>query len=68
MTTVMGAATEIVRVHYGHRARRAYFEGCSNGGREALINVQRHPALFDGVISRAPAYRTTWHACRQPIR
>jgi feruloyl esterase len=54
--TVMGAATEIVRVHYGSRARRAYFEGCSNGGREALINVQRHPALFDGVISRAPAY------------
>jgi Tannase and feruloyl esterase len=54
--TVMGAATEIVRVHYGSRARRAYFEGCSNGGREALINVQRFPALFDGVISRAPAY------------
>lgn len=54
--TVMGAATEIVRVHYGHRARRAYFEGCSNGGREALINVQRHPGLFDGVIARAPAY------------
>lgn len=54
--TVMGAATEIVRVHYGHRARRAYFEGCSNGGREALMNVQRFPALFDGVISRAPAY------------
>lgn len=54
--TVMGAATEIVREHYGKRARRAYFEGCSNGGREALINVQRHPHLFDGVISRAPAY------------
>ncbi len=54
--TVMGAATEIVRVHYGSRARRAYFEGCSNGGREALMNVQRFPTLFDGVISRAPAY------------
>jgi Tannase and feruloyl esterase len=54
--TVMAAATEIVRVHYGHRARRAYFEGCSNGGREGLMNAQRFPALFDGVISRAPAY------------
>ncbi len=54
--TVMGAATEIVRVHYGTRARRAYFEGCSNGGREALMNAQRFPTLFDGVISRAPAY------------
>jgi hypothetical protein len=54
--TVMSAATEILRVHYGSRAKRAYFEGCSNGGREALIQVQRHPGLFDGVISRAPAY------------
>ncbi len=54
--TVMGAATEIVRVRYGRGARRAYFEGCSNGGREALMNVQRFPTLFDGVIARAPAY------------
>jgi feruloyl esterase len=54
--TVMGAATEIVRYYYGSRARRSYFEGCSNGGREALMNVQRYPALFDGVIARAPAY------------
>ena len=54
--TVTAAAQEIVRVHYHHRAKRAYFEGCSNGGREALMNVQRYPSLFDGVISRAPAY------------
>ena len=54
--TVMGAATEIVRAHYRRNASRSYFEGCSNGGREALMNVQRYPTLFDGVISRAPAY------------
>jgi len=54
--TVMGAATEIVRDFYGRRASRQYFEGCSNGGREALMNVQRFPTLFDGVIARAPAY------------
>jgi len=54
--TVMHSAQEIVRLHYGQRAKRAYFEGCSNGGREGLIQVQRHPWLFDGVISRAPAY------------
>jgi hypothetical protein len=54
--TVMGATTEIVKKHYGFAARRSYFEGCSNGGREALMNVQRYPTLFDGVIARAPAY------------
>ena len=54
--TVMGAAKEIVKRHYLRPIRRAYFEGCSNGGREALMNVQRYPTLFDGVISRAPAY------------
>ena len=54
--TVTAAAQEIVRVHYGRRTQRAYFEGCSNGGREGLMNAQRFPALFDGVIARAPAY------------
>ncbi len=54
--TVMGVAKTIVRQYYHHPIRRTYFEGCSNGGREALIQVQRHPWLFDGVIARAPAY------------
>jgi feruloyl esterase len=54
--TVMGAALEIVKAHYGFRPMRSYFEGCSNGGREALMNVQRYPTLFDGVIARAPAH------------
>ncbi|MDH5538917.1 MAG: tannase/feruloyl esterase family alpha/beta hydrolase [Rhizobacter sp.] len=54
--TVMAVALDIVRLHYGKRVKRSYFEGCSNGGREALMNVQRFPTLFDGVISRAPAY------------
>lgn len=53
---VMGAAREIVREHYGRKIRQAYFEGCSNGGREALVAAQRDPTLFDGIIARAPAY------------
>jgi feruloyl esterase len=54
--TVMSSALEIVEAAYNKAPSRSYFEGCSNGGREALMNVQRYPNLFDGVISRAPAY------------
>jgi Tannase and feruloyl esterase len=54
--TVMSTALEAVTAAYGVPPSKSYFEGCSNGGREALMAVQRNPNLFDGVISRAPAY------------
>ena len=54
--TVMSTALKVVRAAYGKPAARSYFEGCSNGGREALMTVQRNPNLFDGVIARAPGY------------
>jgi feruloyl esterase len=54
--TVMTATQEILRTAYGAASARSYFEGCSNGGREGLMSVQRYPDVFDGVIARAPAY------------
>ncbi len=54
--TVMSTALEAVTAAYGVAPTKSYFEGCSNGGREALMAVQRNPNLFDGVIARAPAY------------
>lgn len=54
--TVMSTATETLAAAYGALPAKSYFEGCSNGGREALMAVQRSPNLFDGVIARAPAY------------
>jgi feruloyl esterase len=54
--TVMSTATETLAAAYGTLPAKSYFEGCSNGGREALMAVQRSPNLFDGVIARAPAY------------
>ena len=54
--TVMSSALEMIKTAYGSAPSKSYFEGCSNGGREALMNVQRYPNLFDGVIARAPAY------------
>jgi hypothetical protein len=53
---VMSTALKTVTAAYRVPPARSYFEGCSNGGREALMAVQRNPNLFDGVIARAPGY------------
>lgn len=48
-------AKAIARAFYGSDPRYSYFFGCSNGGRQALIEVERYPNDFDGVIAGAPA-------------
>jgi feruloyl esterase len=45
----------ILGAYYGHSARRSYFVGCSEGGREALMEAQRFPEDFDGILAGAPA-------------
>lgn len=56
---VSSSAREMVRAAYGKAPDKAYFEGCSEGGREALMAAQRNPGLFDGIIARAPGYNWT---------
>jgi Tannase and feruloyl esterase len=48
------AAEAIVAAYYGRRARFAYFVGCSDGGRESLMEAQRYPADFDGYLAGSP--------------
>jgi feruloyl esterase len=53
-------AKAIVGRHYGKPQDRAYFVGCSTGGREAMMMSQRFPNYFDGIVAAAPAARTSF--------
>jgi feruloyl esterase len=52
VTTV--AAKAIVAAYYGQAPSHSYFSSCSNGGRQGLIEAQRYPDDFDGLIIGAP--------------
>ena len=52
------AAKAVTASFYGRLPAHAYFNGCSNGGRQAMMEVQRYPGDFDGVIAGDPATGT----------
>ncbi len=52
---VTTAAKAVTQAYYGRPAAKAYFEGCSNGGRQAMMMAQRYPDLFDGIVAGAPS-------------
>lgn len=49
------ASKAIQTAYYGQAPKRSYFVGCSDGGREGLMEAQRFPEDFDGVVAGAPA-------------
>jgi feruloyl esterase len=48
-------AKALIRTYYGQAPRYSYFSGCSDGGREALMEAERFPEDFDGISAGAPA-------------
>lgn len=53
VTALAGKA--IVERFYGRKPDRSYFHGCSCGGRQALVEAERFPYDFDGIVVGAPA-------------
>jgi feruloyl esterase len=49
----------IIAAFYDRAARLSYWTGCSTGGRQGLMEAQRHPEDFDGIIAGAPANNQT---------
>src|SRR5262245_673383 len=44
-------AKTFITAHYDARPERSYFNSCSTGGRQALIEAQRYPEDFDGIVA-----------------
>jgi tannase/feruloyl esterase len=49
------AAKQIVAGFYDHQASYSYWNGCSTGGRQGLMEAQRYPADYNGIVATAPA-------------
>ena len=44
------ASKTLTKAYYGKAPQYAYFEGCSTGGRQGMMEAQRYPYDFDGIV------------------
>jgi feruloyl esterase len=48
------AAKQLVQGYFAKPLAKSYFDGCSNGGRQALVEASRYPDDYDGIVAGAP--------------
>ncbi len=61
--TVQGRA--IVDAYFGSRPTRSFWNGCSQGGRQAITEAERYPADYDAILAGAPGiYNMELHVTR----
>lgn len=61
---------KLIKIFYGRPAAHSFYDGCSQGGHEGLLEAQQYPRDFNGIIAGAPASITqplnvwyqTWNA------
>src|SRR5208337_4847242 len=54
--TMTELSEAVVQAFYAGAAQHTYFTSCSDGGREALMEAQRFPGDYEGILAGAPAY------------
>jgi feruloyl esterase len=52
----------MIEAYYGRTPQLSYWNSCSNGGRQGLMEAQRYPNDFDGIVAGAPAANWTGRA------
>ncbi|MEM5314337.1 tannase/feruloyl esterase family alpha/beta hydrolase [Paraburkholderia sp. JHI869] len=56
VATLTPMAKQIIKTAYGKGPDRSYFEGCSNGGRHAMVAAARSYGDYDGIIAGDPGF------------
>ncbi|WP_433706275.1 tannase/feruloyl esterase family alpha/beta hydrolase [Paraburkholderia sacchari] len=56
VATLTPMAKQVIKTAYGKGPDRSYFEGCSNGGRHAMVAAARSYAEYDGIIAGDPGF------------
>jgi hypothetical protein len=57
-------AKALVRSYYRVEPKHTYFVGCSRGGGQAMMESQRYPGDFEGIVAGAPAFDWTGLAAK----